>query len=204
MYRTQWRHHRRRCASGHQEVIDLDEARPPAGLRVPDHVGEHILLHLRAAAPAEGVGLVAIAPLGEDGFAEATCFYPGTNLDASPSRYTMDPAEVLAAFQDMEARGWRLGAIAHSHPVTPAIPSATDLREAHYRDALMVIVSLAGAVPESRAWQVVQAEPASLAVIEVPLLGMSAPFQGAVDRLPNSRGLQRGPGRRGLITRGNR
>lgn len=169
---------------------------------MPDHVSEHILFHLLAAAPAEGVGLVAIAPLGEDGFAEATCFYPGTNLDASPSRYTMDPAEVLTAFQDMEARGWRLGAIAHSHPVTPATPSATDLREAHYRDALMLIVSFAGAVPESRAWQVVQAETASLAVIEVPLLGMDVSVKGMVDRLPNSPRPQKRLFGRGLTTRG--
>ena len=79
-------------------------------------------------------------------------FYPGTNLDRSPTRYTMDPAEVIAALRDIEARGWRLGAIVHSHPASAAVPSATDLREAHYPEALMVIVSLASGTPEFRAW----------------------------------------------------
>ncbi|MDP9358047.1 MAG: M67 family metallopeptidase [Chloroflexota bacterium] len=146
---------------------------------MPRTIGAQILGHLRAAAPSEGVGLIAVTLLGGDGVAEATHFYPGTNLDASPSRYTMDPAEVLAAFRDMEARGWRLGAIAHSHPVTAAVPSETDLREAHYRDALMLIVSLAGTTPEIRAWQVVPAETATWAVVEVPVMGMGAEAKAA-------------------------
>ncbi|MDP9369669.1 MAG: M67 family metallopeptidase [Chloroflexota bacterium] len=153
-------------------MTGLDESGPPMGLHVPRTIGEQILGHLRAAAPSEGVGLVAVAPLGDDGVAEATRFYPGTNLDASPSRYTMDPAEVLAAFRDMEACGWRLGAIAHSHPATAAVPSETDLREAHYRDALMLIVSMAGETPEIRAWQLVPADTAASAVVEVPVIGM--------------------------------
>jgi proteasome lid subunit RPN8/RPN11 len=64
----------------------------------------------------------------------------------------MLPEEVLAAFQDMATHGWRLGAIAHSHPRGPATPSPTDLREAFYPEALMVIVSLAGPQPQPRAW----------------------------------------------------
>ncbi len=158
----------------HQEATGLDESRPPIGLHLPRSIGQQILDHLREAAPSEGVGLVAVAPLGDDGMAQATRFYPGTNLDASPSRYTMDPAEVLAAFQDMEASGWQLGAIAHSHPVTAAVPSETDLREAHYRDALMLIVSLARDAPEIRAWQIVPSSTADPTVVEVSVTGMGA------------------------------
>ncbi len=166
-----------------REVIGLGDSRPPVELRVPQIIGEQILSHLRAAAPSEGVGLIAVASLGEDGVAEATRFYPGTNLDASPSRYTMDPAEVLAAFRDMEACGWRLGAIAHSHPVTAAVPSETDLREAHYADALMLIVSLANHAPEVRAWQIARAQATAWSVAEVPVKGMCAVVTGALTRL---------------------
>ncbi len=82
----------------------------------------------------------------------------------------MDPAEVLAAFRDIEAHGWRLGAIVHSHPTTPATPSATDLQEAHYPEALLVIVGLAEA-PQIRAWQVGRARTGDAHdVIEVPIL----------------------------------
>jgi proteasome lid subunit RPN8/RPN11 len=66
----------------------------------------------------------------------------------------MLPEEVLAALQDMAANGWRLGAIAHSHPRGAATPSPTDLREAFYPEALMVIVSLAEPRAHARAWWV--------------------------------------------------
>ena len=149
----------------------LNETRPPAALRIDRALYDRLLAHAAAAAPQEAVGLLAVG--GEDGAraARVTRFYPGTNLDASPTRYTMDPAEVLAALRDIEARGWRLGAIVHSHPSTPAVPSATDLREARYPDALMVIVGLADAPPAVRAWRVIPATgQAAAGVAEVPLL----------------------------------
>jgi hypothetical protein len=59
---------------------------------------------------------------------------------------------VLAALRDMETNGWRLGAIVHSHPASPPTPSPTDLREAHYQGALMMIVSFAAHDPVARAW----------------------------------------------------
>lgn len=118
-------------------------------------IREQILLHLLDAAPNEGVGLLAVdATLTADGTAIARQFFPGTNLDASPTRYTMDPAEVLAAIREIEASGMRLGAIVHSHLTSPATPSATDLREAFYPDALMLIATFATRPAELRAWRI--------------------------------------------------
>ena len=118
-------------------------------------IRERILLHLLDAAPNEGVGLLAVgATLTADGTAIARQFFPGTNLDASPTRYTMDPAEVLAAFHEIEASGMRLGAIVHSHLTSPATPSATDLREAFYPDALMLIATFTTHPAELRAWRI--------------------------------------------------
>jgi len=123
-------------------------------LVVPAHVWRDLIDHLTAAAPLEGVGLLGGR---DDGSAvRADAFYPGTNVDASPTRYTMEPAEVLAAFRAMEAIGGRLVAIVHSHPATPPVPSATDLAEAYYPDAFLVIVSLAGAEPSARCWRLPQ------------------------------------------------
>jgi proteasome lid subunit RPN8/RPN11 len=93
-----------------------------------------------------------------DQSAEAVYYYPGENLDESPNRYTMNPTAVIAAFRHMEARNWRLGAIVHSHPRTAATPSMTDLREAHYPSALMVICSFAASEPELRAWAIAPRE----------------------------------------------
>ncbi|MBA2247979.1 MAG: M67 family metallopeptidase [Chloroflexia bacterium] len=126
---------------------------PPGLLRVSERLHDDILAHLRGALPHEGVGLLAVHGLAEGRAAlEVTRFYPGTNAEASASRFTMDPTDVIAAFRDIDERGWRLGAIVHSHPHGPAVPSPTDLREARYPDALMVIVSLAAPVPEIGAW----------------------------------------------------
>lgn len=124
----------------------------PATLVLPPQIKDEIVAHLRSTAPEEGVGLLAV-PSGSRGLdLVAVRYYPGTNQDRSTTRYTMAPSDVIRSFLDMEQRGWRLGAIVHSHPVGPATPSPTDLREFHYPEALMVIVSLAGDAPNLRAW----------------------------------------------------
>jgi proteasome lid subunit RPN8/RPN11 len=107
-----------------------------------------MIAHLRATLPLEGCGLIACDAAG------AVKLYPGTNTAASETRYNMDLAEVVAAFDEIERRDWRLGAIYHSHPHSPAKPSATDLSYAFYPDALMVIVSFESDPPEIRAFQV--------------------------------------------------
>jgi len=127
-------------------------------LVLPAAIREEILIHLLEATPNEGVGLLAIATPefaeGQGVLARAMRFYPGTNIEASPSRFTMDPAEVVVAFREMHEAGWQLGAIVHSHISGPPRPSTTDLREAHYPDALMLIVSFADQPAQMRAWRV--------------------------------------------------
>jgi proteasome lid subunit RPN8/RPN11 len=113
---------------------------------------DQIIHHLLSVAPLEGVGLLAVPRAGQH--RSPTKYYPGTNIDASSTRYTMDPAQVIAAFQDMDARQWSLGAIVHSHPASDPIPSPTDLQRAFYPDALLVIVGLVSDPPITRAWQV--------------------------------------------------
>jgi [CysO sulfur-carrier protein]-S-L-cysteine hydrolase len=107
-----------------------------------------MIAHLRASLPLEGCGLAACDSAG------VTRLYPGTNTEASETRYNMDLAEVVAAFDEIERRDWQLGAIYHSHPQTPARPSATDLSYAFYPDALMVIVSFESEPPDARAFRV--------------------------------------------------
>jgi proteasome lid subunit RPN8/RPN11 len=131
---------------------------PPAALLLGRRTRDRIIDHLRAGLPNEACGLLATAN-GADGSSVGGAewvmrFYPGSNIDASPSRYTMNPVELLSALRDMEAHGWRLGAIVHSHPVSAPTPSRTDLREAYYPGALMVIVSFRSEEPEMRAWRI--------------------------------------------------
>lgn len=128
-------------------------------LYLPQSMREQILIHLLEAAPNEGVGLLATGAPYTDGdgvlAVDGIRFYPGTNLDASPSRFTMDPAEVASALHRIQQDGQEMGAIVHSHLRGPATPSTTDLREAYYPDALMVIASFADQPVTMRAWRVI-------------------------------------------------
>jgi len=131
-----------------------------------------IVAHLRAALPNEGVALLAIHAPEADGRAEVAHVFPGTNIEASPYRFTMDPMEVVSADREMRRRGWVLGAIAHSHVASPPSPSATDLREAFYPSALLLIVSFAGHAegrsPEFGAWRI-DGDGAARTIMQVPI-----------------------------------
>ena len=132
-----------------------DRPSPGSTLLVLDpELRKRIIDHLRAALPNEGVGLLAVEWNREGAVTRVLPrrFYPGTNMRQSPVRYQMDWAELVAALRDIDANGWSLGAIVHSHPRGPAVPSATDLAEAWYPDSLMVIASFAAEPPDLRAW----------------------------------------------------
>ena len=122
---------------------------PP--LLLPESLRVQIVTHLEAWLPNEGCGLLASVPTCDGD--RAIHFFPGTNIDLSPVRYTMDPAEVIAAMRQMREQEWTLAAIVHSHPRTSPRPSRTDLREAYYPDARLLIVSFASASPEFGCWQ---------------------------------------------------
>ena len=137
-------------------------------LYIDRSIRDEFMIHLLAAAPNEGVGMLAVGEpfRDEDGLhaVEALRFFPGSNVDRSPSRYTMDPVEVVRALREIRESGWQLGAIVHSHLKGPATPSATDVREAHYPDALMVIVSFAVQPATTGVWRVVPED--DLAVVQ--------------------------------------
>ncbi len=122
----------------------------PRRLAIGVDVMEAVVAHLRAELPNEGCGLLATVP-GEDAD-RVVHFFAGTNIDRSPVRYTMDPAEVIEAMKRIREEGWHLGAIVHSHPRTAPIPSRTDRREWYYPDARLMIVSFMADEPEIRCW----------------------------------------------------
>jgi len=77
------------------------------------------------------------------------------NVHPTPTtRYVIDPREQLKAFRSIDAAGEELIGIYHSHPVSQPYPSPTDRAEAHYPDAVYVLVSLRTATPEVRAFRI--------------------------------------------------
>lgn len=69
--------------------------------------------------------------------------YPVRNTSAAPDKlFSMDASAQIGAMRDMRERGEDLFGIYHSHPHSPAVPSAEDLEQAAYPDALYLIISL--------------------------------------------------------------
>ncbi len=117
-------------------------------MRIKDRIIEAIIGHARRELPLEACGYLAT-----DG--ETVCrHYELTNTDRAGDHFSMDPGEQFAAIGDMRSRDLRLAAVYHSHPETPARPSAEDIRLAFDPDISYVIVSLAGPDPVTRAFRI--------------------------------------------------
>jgi proteasome lid subunit RPN8/RPN11 len=141
---------------------------PSRGLIIPGPMYHQMMRFLHDCLPMEGVGLLAVDDCAESVIARR--FYPGRNTDASPVRYTMHASDVLAALQAMERRRTWLGAIVHSHPCTPPVPSETDRVEAALPGVLSVIVSLREPVT-ARAWRFeFDQQGSARRSVEVPLV----------------------------------
>ena len=81
--------------------------------------------------------------------------YPVPNIATAPRRlFQMEPRAQIDALRYMRGRNESLFGIYHSHPHSPATPSATDIVETGYPDALYLIISLnTRGVLEMRAWR---------------------------------------------------
>lgn len=120
-----------------------------AAMRIPQHLYREMVEHARQEAPNECCGMVA----GHDG--HAVRVYRATNAAASPLRFEIDPREQIRLHNEIEAAGWDLTAIYHSHTRTAPAPSQTDINFAHgWPGVLWIIVGLAGEEVEVRMWRI--------------------------------------------------
>jgi proteasome lid subunit RPN8/RPN11 len=109
---------------------------PARKLVIPPDVYEAMVAHCIQGLPNEACGFLG----GRDGVAGR--LYAMRNAAASPVFYRPDDRQMLAAMKDMDEQGLEVASIFHSHVATRAYPSPTDIREAHYPDAVYLIVSL--------------------------------------------------------------
>jgi proteasome lid subunit RPN8/RPN11 len=106
-------------------------------IRLPRSIANQIFDQVRGEIEREVCGLIA----AREGIATRTL--PVPNIATRPEcRYRMDPAALVDALYDIEARGETLFAIYHSHPHGPSRPSVIDIAEAEYPEAIYFIVSL--------------------------------------------------------------
>jgi proteasome lid subunit RPN8/RPN11 len=104
-------------------------------LLIPARLREKMEVHVNQHVPEEACGLVA----GLNNQAESVL--PVANQEHSPVKFRMEPSELLNALKNIDQAGLELLAIYHSHPLGPAIPSQTDLREAYYPGVIYLIWS---------------------------------------------------------------
>jgi proteasome lid subunit RPN8/RPN11 len=117
-------------------------------MRISRALYDDMVAHAQADAPNECCGMIAT----RDG--EAVELYRAENAAASPLRYEIDGAEQYRIQMAIDDAGHDLGAIYHSHTRTEPYPSQTDINLAFYPEALYVIVGLAGAEPDVKAYEI--------------------------------------------------
>lgn len=106
---------------------------------------EQLYEQARRDAPFETCGMIG----GKDG--RALKIYPVKNVaENRVKNYLMDGMDQIQAMQDMDDNGYDIVSIYHSHPVTRAYPSPTDVRDAYdpdlqeprYPGAVYIIMTL--------------------------------------------------------------
>lgn len=117
-------------------------------LKLTPQVVHEILAHAREHAPIEACGYLA----EKEGVVSRVIRL--TNADASPEHYSLVPAEQFAAVRELRKEGYRLRAVYHSHPASPARMSQEDIRLAADPGISYVIASLAGSIPDLKAFTV--------------------------------------------------
>jgi proteasome lid subunit RPN8/RPN11 len=129
-------------------------------MRMAQGLHDEMVAHAVQDAPNECCGMIAAS----DG--QAVRVYRARNAAASPLRYEIDGAEQYRIQMEIDDADLDLGAIYHSHTRSDPYPSQTDINLAFYPEALYVIVGLAGAQPDVRAYTIRdgQVAPAELVV----------------------------------------
>jgi proteasome lid subunit RPN8/RPN11 len=109
------------------------------------------LLHLAQKSPEEEIcGLIS---RDRRGFRKC---YPVANAAADKKHFfVFDPKGQIDAMRSMREHGEELGAIYHSHPDSPALPSLADIEQHEYPGVLYLIISLSmKGTPEMRGFHI--------------------------------------------------
>ena len=137
----------------------------PTSVSLPAATIQRLIDHARGAFPNEACGvIVGDRPAAQGG--RAIRWEPTANQATSPFRFEIPPEDLVRLTIATDEADEVFWAIVHSHTHTAARPSATDVAQAFYPDALYVLVSLssdeladgATPMPTVRAWRIVDGE----------------------------------------------
>lgn len=120
-------------------------------LTVPNHILDAMIAQARAEAPNECCGLLA----GSINTGIVSKHFPLINASATPNiRFESSPTSMFRAMKEMKSTGLEILAVYHSHPHSPATPSATDREWNYSLDVANVIISLSSDPPDVRCWRI--------------------------------------------------
>lgn len=138
-------------------------------VRITAEVEAQICEHALRQRPNEACGLFTAEARSD----MIDRFHPITNTAASPTRFSLDPREMLTVEREAEAANRDVVGVMHSHVTTAAYPSPTDVRDSALYDPsgrlLQVIVSLERGLPVVRCYRIAHCE-----IIELPLVSVPA------------------------------
>jgi [CysO sulfur-carrier protein]-S-L-cysteine hydrolase len=121
-----------------------------------------VIAHARREAPRECCGLL----IGREDLVEEA--WPAANLREGHVSFLVSPEDHFAAIRHARATGQVVIGAYHSHPRSPAVPSATDIEEANDPELLHVIVSLATDPPDVRAYRLADGLATEVGVRDAP------------------------------------
>jgi proteasome lid subunit RPN8/RPN11 len=121
-----------------------------SGIRLNDDKAESLASLARDSLPWESCALL-LGEINTDSLDEiiVTDVIPVKNNDSSPVSFSIDPVDLLKAYQLSEARNQQVVGIFHSHPAEP-FPSSTDKRYMKINPVVWIIYSTV--TNESRAY----------------------------------------------------
>jgi len=108
-----------------------------------------MVTYCREGYPNEACGILA----GRGG--EVSRLFKMRNVESSPVSYLMDSKEQFEVMKQVRDDGLSIVALFHSHPASPAYPSAKDVALAFYEDSGYVIVSLSEREPMVKAFSII-------------------------------------------------
>jgi len=112
-------------------------------IRIPRRLINQILEQSQQSPNKEICGL--LSSRSSNNKRPANC-YPVVNASTEPDRhYLMGAKQQIDTFRKMRENGEELYAIYHSHPHSPAYPSAEDLEKISYPEVLHIIISMSTA-----------------------------------------------------------
>jgi [CysO sulfur-carrier protein]-S-L-cysteine hydrolase len=125
-------------------------------MNISSELLDEVISHALEDPANEVCGVVAVESGGPQNgdAARAVRVYRATNVHASPLRFEIAPQELLELWNVIEADGWELGAIYHSHVRSQPYPSQTDVNfAANWPGVEWIIVGLAlGEQPTVRSY----------------------------------------------------